>query len=87
MNACHEAGFIGIGELHPIERDEAFAGGGALGGLEDEPGAVIDGDLFGIAGDRVLDRLAAPEPIWSKASRCSGEAFSSTNRQTVPLPS
>src|SRR5205807_6539415 len=30
---------------------------------------------------------ALPEPISSKASRCSWDALSSTNKQTVPFPS
>ena len=57
MNARDESGLVRIRKPHLVEFDGAFASRGALGGLEDEAGAVIDSDLFWIACDRVLDRL------------------------------
>ena len=61
MNPRDESGLVGIGKTHLVpERNGALPGGGALGGLEDEPGAVIDGDLFGIA--RTLLRAGDERP-------------------------
>jgi hypothetical protein len=71
MNARDEAGLVRIRKTHLFpERNGAFAGGGALSRFENEAGAVIDGDLFGIAGDRVLDRLEGdPKFVAAEASR------------------
>src|SRR5688500_10974909 len=52
-----EAGLVWIRKTHLVELHRPFPGRSALGGLENEASAVINGDLFGIARDRVLDRL------------------------------
>src|SRR5205085_10783958 len=57
MNPCNEPGLIRIRKTHLIKLDGAFPGGSALCGFEYEAGPMLDGNLFRIAGDRVLDRL------------------------------
>jgi hypothetical protein len=57
MNARDEPGLVRIRKAHVVEFNGAFPGRSTLRGLEDEAGAVIDGNLLGITRDRILDRL------------------------------
>src|SRR5664279_1396599 len=67
MNARDESGLVRIRKIHLVDRDRPFPGRSALGFLEDEPGAVIDGDLFRIARDRILDRLERDSEVVAEA--------------------
>jgi hypothetical protein len=68
MNARDETGFVRIRKIHLLDRDRPFPGRSAFGFLEDEPGAVIDLNLFRIARDRILDRLERDSKVVAKAS-------------------
>src|SRR4051794_15197191 len=68
-DAGDEARLVWIGESHLLHIDGSFTGRRALCGLEDEPGAVIDVDLLGLAGYGILDRLERDAKTITDADR------------------